>query len=63
MEKEQLCKCNNCDTVMYDENPSEQPELKVPEGTRSMEKFDDEGESVWGCPECKTDEYLTDFSS
>jgi len=60
-EKTQLCKCNNCDTVMFDENPSEQPLLTAPKGTSHMVQLKDEGEFFWACPECQTDEYLQDL--
>ena len=66
---EQLCKCNNCNTVMFDENPSSQPKLEAPSGTVNMKKFEDTEEGdlersfFWGCPECETDEYLQDVEN
>lgn len=56
-DKAQLCKCGNCEAIMYDENPDDQPEVVVPEGVLSMSK-DERG--FWACPNCGTDEYLQD---
>lgn len=56
-EMAQLCKCGNCDAVMYDENPDGQPEVVVPKGVLNMTK-DERG--FWACPNCGTDEYLQD---
>lgn len=62
-EKTQLCRCNNCYTVMFDENPSDQPALVAPSATVNMKKFEEDGSSYWGCPECGTDETLMDITS
>ena len=63
-ETTQLCRCNNCFTIMFDENPSDQIALVAPSATVNMKKFEhEEGDSLWGCPECGTDEYLMDIES
>ncbi len=59
---EYLCKCNNCGSIMFDENPNIEQDriplslVEVPIG--SMGKFEDE--QVWGCYKCKTDAFLMD---
>lgn len=61
-----LCRCNNCDTVLFDENPqldaieheltgNEEEMTQVNYGTKK------EPEWLWACPNCLTDEYLTDL--
>lgn len=59
----QFCKCNNCDEVFFDTNPSEQPFFKIPEGKsfRELTTQEDEGGFFQGCPECKTDGALVDI--
>ena len=60
MSKHYVCKCNNCETVMFDENPSTNLvdiDL-IDEPIENMETTDN---GVWGCPNCRTDEYLTDY--
>jgi hypothetical protein len=61
IEKAKLAKCLNCDTIMYDENPSNQPELPVPNGTEEMIRGEDENGWFVGCPKCNTDGYLIDL--
>ena len=61
MEKDKLCKCNNCDSIMYDENPQiGAKEVEVPEGTINMVQYEDEGGFAWGCPTCG-DGHLVDM--
>ena len=63
---EQLSKCINCNTIMFDEDPTDlktQPELIAPKNTRFMIKAEVDGEFVWCCPFCLTDEYLIDVHS
>lgn len=58
-----LCKCNNCDTVFYDENPkigAKEIETEDFEVIYPLELLND-GESFWGCGVCETDSYLTDL--
>lgn len=60
--KTELCKCNNCQRLLIDENPQigaekiEVGDMKV----HSMEYINDYDNSFWACPHCKTDAYLTD---
>lgn len=62
---EYLCKCNNCDSVMYDENPCPTNQSKVDvsnfEIILPMELINDDGDSFWGCGNCQTDAYLTNI--
>lgn len=66
-----LCICNNCLSVMVDENPSDRAEFE----TKNLELVDmefltedslepgedeDQGAGFWGCPKCLTDGYLMD---
>lgn len=61
VEMDKLCKCLNCDEVMYDENPQvDAKEVEVPEGTVNMVQFEDEGGIAWGCRSCG-DGYLIDL--
>jgi hypothetical protein len=63
-----LCKCNNCDSILIDQNPqvnaNEFP-LKGNElemqffGGGIKDKYNNE-DNYWGCPICLTDEFLTD---
>ena len=63
--KAHLCKCNNCGTIFYDENPrigAKEIELEpLACEVLPMELLNDGVESFWGCSECETDEYLTDL--
>ena len=57
--KTELCKCNNCESILYDQNPQiNAPTYFAPKGTENMELIENE---FWGCPICKTDDYLTDL--
>lgn len=62
---EYICKCNNCDSLMYDENPQtgaeKVDELQFQCEILPMELLNDDGESYWGCGNCQTDGYLTDI--
>ena len=64
-----LCKCNNCDNVLIDQNPqinSFEYELKGDElemqffGGGVKDRHGKE-ENYWGCPICLTDEFLIDI--
>ncbi len=62
--KEYLCKCNNCDAILYDENPqidAQKIDIANFEMIIPMELLNDEGDSYWGCPNCQTDAYLTEI--
>jgi len=59
-----LCKCNNCDSILLDQNPqvgAKQHNLGQFPNIKHMEYLKDENESFWVCPVCKTDDYLTDL--
>lgn len=61
--KDYLCKCNNCDSILVDENPQTGAiKKKVPKDFEYMESLWDIGAEMWfwACPKCKTDDYLTD---
>lgn len=63
-----LCKCNNCETVMFDENPTKsgfdfnEADIATYQPD-SMVYLKDETGYFWGCPKCKTDDYLADLVS
>ena len=60
--KSELCKCNSCDTILIDENPQvNSPLLEIPSGAVNMVQLEDNGEVFWACPNCETDEFLTDL--
>lgn len=58
-----LCKCNNCESILIDENPQiGAKELEVPGNAKEMIQVQEDGGTFfWACPECKTDEYLMDI--
>ena len=60
--KEYLCKCNNCGSIMFDENPQVDAVKQEVTGVEiGMEYLHgDDGERYWGCPICETDDYLSD---
>lgn len=63
-----LCKCNNCETVMFDENPTEtgfdfDDKDVANYKPEHMAYLEDETGYFWGCPNCETDGYLTDLVS
>ena len=57
-----FCKCNNCDTVLFDMNPQvdakEYSDEDFPDA-KSMEW--NQSEFAYVCPVCDTDGYLTDL--
>lgn len=62
--KSELCRCNNCDSILLDENPQvNAPLLDVPFGASSMVLLTDEDEFFWSCPNCGTDEFLADITT
>lgn len=62
---EHICKCTNCDTYLYDENPQTDAVKYFPSsfGTEilPMELLNKDGVSFWGCGNCQTDAYLIDL--
>ena len=62
MKISKLCKCNNCETVLIYQNPQVcAKEHKLTGGEKEMKLFVIGVHNFWGCPECRTDEYLTDY--
>lgn len=71
MEKEYICRCNNCGNILLDENPQQKAEKQELTGEElSMVQLNTDNISnsedktiyyFWVCPVCKTDEYLTDL--
>lgn len=60
--KANLCKCNNCDAILIDENPKISAIEYELQGTELyMERFTDENGEFFGCPNCKIDDYLMDM--
>ncbi len=62
-----LCKCNNCDEIWEDMNPSdnsfeidsdELDEIPLP-----LELFEDDEGYFYACPLCGTDDYLADIKN
>ena len=66
MEKVNLCKCNNCDTILLDQNSQINAEQHLVDLTKveTMQYMKDENtqdqEYFWACPICMTDSFLTD---
>ena len=57
-----LCKCNNCETIMYDENPNtEETQSTDKEVVHMLYNSSDRDNIFWACPVCQTDDYLNDF--
>lgn len=65
--KHYLCKCNMCDTIMFDENPGKNSVLiditAIEKPINHMIQFHDGNEFYWGCPNCSTDRYLMDLTN
>lgn len=65
----ELCRCNNCGSILVDHNPQVNTrkydpvladgELKLFTDLSGNEIWHDV-EYFWGCPNCRTDSYLTD---
>lgn len=48
--------------ILIDENPKDDAIKQELTGAElPMEQFKEETEFFWGCPKCKTDEYLMDL--
>ena len=67
VDKQYLCKCNLCDSIMFDENPGENSVLiditTIEKPINRMIQFHDGSEFYWGCPNCSTDSYLMDLTN
>lgn len=58
--KTELCKCNNCDSILIDQNPqigAKELDTKDYPTIKQMMWKDDH----WVCCVCKTDEFLIDL--
>lgn len=61
--KDYLCKCNNCNSILLDQNPQTgavKQELSRFPTIKHMKYVKNGEDSFWACPICQTDEYLTD---
>lgn len=65
----ELCYCNNCGCYLIDNNPqsgAKKYDRSITTGELKLfielagEKSSDDEECLWGCPNCKTDEFLID---
>jgi hypothetical protein len=62
MEKLGLCRCNKCYSILIDENPQiDAPLFELRGDEIPMDSVLIGHGYFWGCPNCKTDEYLTDL--
>lgn len=65
--KENICKCTNCDSLLYDENPQTDAvqfdTTNIGVQILPMEQLNDDGETFWGCGNCQSDSYLMDIHS
>lgn len=61
--KANLCKCNNCGTVMIDQNPQfGAVEHELTGNEVEMQYLEVEHrERIWVCPVCMVDDYLIDL--
>lgn len=69
--KANLCKCNNCDNILIDQNPQvDAKEYELTGNELEMQFFgggvdpmpeDMDSGLFWGCPVCLTDGYLMDL--
>ena len=67
--KVNVCKCNNCDTLLIDENPQiDGQKYDLTNDLHKMvlrEDIDEvdrtESHYYWACPNCLTDGFLTDI--
>ena len=62
--KAHLCKCNNCDSILIDQNSqvgAKELELTGNELEMQYTKDKETGDYFWACPLCETDGYLIDL--
>lgn len=60
---ENLCKCNNCGTILFDENPqinAKKHDTKLINPS-NMILIKNDNDQFWACPKCNTDNFLIDF--
>lgn len=66
MEGVNLCKCNNCGTILLDQNPqigAKQHLINLSKVEEMQYMKDEESQDqvyFWACPICMTDSFLTD---
>ena len=60
-QKEHICKCNNCDVRLFDENPKDETTQEAEGNELNMVQIEEEGEFFWACPNCETDSFLMDI--
>lgn len=58
--KAHLCKCNNCDSILLDQNPQIGAEEKETADYSTIKNMMWK-ENHWTCCVCQTDDYLTDL--
>lgn len=70
-----LCHCNNCETILIDENPQVNakiytiidnycesfPNKKIEMMAYMKDKNSQDQQHFWYCPICETDDYLIDL--
>ncbi len=62
--KAHLCKCNNCDLILIDQNSqvgAKEYELTGKETEMQYVEDKESGLGYWVCPICETDDYLIDL--
>ena len=57
--KENLCKCNMCDSILIDQNPQVGAKEYKLKGTEIEMQYISDDE--WVCPICEVDDYLIDL--
>ena len=57
-----LCVCNNCNSILIDNNPQIGASFyeKV-DGAKDMKELEDENGFFWVCPVCLVDDFLIDL--
>ena len=58
-----LCRCNNCMSILVDTNPQVGAKKYKDKGYRSLVLLEDNEGYLHGCPDCKTDAYLVDYEN
>lgn len=62
MDYDCLCLCNKCGATLIDRNPMCTAKMLPLQGNeQNMILIEDKDEKFWGCPNCRTDEYLMDL--
>lgn len=59
----ELCRCNNCYTILIDENPKVDATKHDLQGNEQSMAYIEVGENeyAWCCPKCETDGFLIDI--